>query len=409
MESPKVKVRRSTPCFLQNGLVTLFTIIVSQAAALLNGANAQPSGFRYQPIPREYLERQHVDSFRQRVIMLEQTSKNLEELLPQGYLKDGKVDYTQCLQAGLDKYRNVIFPPFPLLISTQGLRVSSGSTLVFKQGAKLLMQPNNLERYDIIKVIDVHDVEIYNPVLVGDRKQHTGTTGEWGSGISIRSSSNVTIVQPVISDCWGDGMGIGQSSIKNPVSENITIYGAVLDNNRRNGISIASVNGLRLLEPIAANSNGTLPMVGILIEPNGNYNTIQNVEISDAVTFNNANTGIAINILTLAGEIDRQCDISVNNHLDEGSRTGFYFSGVRTPTKGNPVEGLVHVCKAAWNNNGRQPFDVGRSFDYSPRLRFSSISINNRSLKDAADDPSNGQLRNMLKRIQAESKIKLDD
>lgn len=408
MEYTKVKVHRSMPRFLQSGLAVLFTIIVTLAAALPEGCNAQPSRFSYRAIPREYLKRQHVDSFKQRVSGLEQTSKNLEELLPHGYVKDGTVDYTRYLQAGLDTYRNVIFPPFPVLISTQGLRVGSGSTLVFKQGAKLLMQPNNLERYDMIKVFDASDVEIYNPVLVGDRKQHTGTTGEWGTGISIRSSSNVTVVHPVISDCWGDGMGIGQSSIKSPVSENISIYDAVLDNNRRNGISIASVNGLRLINPVAANSNGTLPMVGIHIEPNGNYNTVQHVEISDAVTFNNANTGIAINILTLAGKADQQCDISINNHLDDSSRIGFYFSGVRKPKEGTRVKGLIHVNQAAWNNN-RWPFDVGRSFDYSPGLTLRCISVNNMTLKDAASRPENGQLRNLLKRVQTESKIKLDD
>jgi hypothetical protein len=391
-----------------NKVATLAAIVVMQAAMLLQSCYAQPAGFRYKPIPRQYLDNQKADSFAQRISQLTQTSKDLETLLPPGHVKDGTVDYTQYLQAGLDQFRNVILPAFPMLINPQGLTVSSGSTLIFRPGSKLLLQPNNLERYDMIKVANVHDVEIYHPVLVGDRKQHTGTTGEWGAGISIRSSSNILIVHPLISECWGDGIGIAQTNSKTAPSSNISIYDAVLDDNRRNGISIASVIGLRLIRPIAANSNGTLPMVGIHIEPNGNYNTVQHVEISDAVTFNNANGGIAINILTLAGKIDRQVDITINNHLDMGSKIGFYFSGVRTPKEGSPVKGLIHINGASWNSNA-QPFDVGSFFDYAPDVRFSNISVDNKSVRGPAGQSANNRLQNAMRKVQAQSKIKFDD
>jgi hypothetical protein len=126
------------------------------------------------------------------------------------------------------------------------------------------------------------------------------------------------------------------------------------------------------------------------------------------VTYNNANTGIAINILTLAGRVPQQCDISINNHLDDSSRGGFFFSGVRRPKEGTPVKGLVHVNKAAWNNN-RWALDVGTAFDYSPGLTLSRISVNNMSLNEAASRPENGKMRNLLRRMRTVHKIKLED
>src|SRR5690606_29419791 len=125
---------------------------------------------------------------------------NLEKYLPHNYVKDGSIDYTIYMQKGLDENLNIQFPDFPVLINENGLNIRSNQKLNFSKNACLIMKPNSEERYGLLNLKNVSNVVINNPGLEGDRKNHKSSKGEWGMGINILSSRNITINNPYITE-----------------------------------------------------------------------------------------------------------------------------------------------------------------------------------------------------------------
>lgn len=120
--------------------------------------------------------------------------------------------------------------------------------------------------------------------LIGDKKKHTGTEGEWGHGINILKSKNVTIEGLNVKSCWGDCIYVGNES------SNIIIDNCNLNDVRRQGISVTSADGVVINGCTITNVFGTAPQHGIDIEPNKGE-SVNNVRIEN-VTISNCHGGI---------------------------------------------------------------------------------------------------------------------
>jgi hypothetical protein len=246
------------------------------------------------------------------------SSYYLENALPSGYVKDGSRDYTSYVQAVVNKYSNIVFPAFPIQINNSGILIGSNKTITFKEGSELRLKGSSASTYNILHMYNVSNVTLYNPVIVGDRNTHIGTSGEFGTGIGIRSSSNITIYNPNVTNCWGDGIYIGQSSTK-AVCKNIVIKDAYLRKNRRDGISIISVDGLLIDNIYAGYTDGTKPWAGINFEPNNPECELKNIRINNPVTENNGANGIQIIPFHMIGSTNKTADITIVNHIDRNS------------------------------------------------------------------------------------------
>lgn len=134
-------------------------------------------------------------------------------------------------------------------------------TDVVLEGAIHLV-PNSHSSSDII-YIKGNNVSIKGGgTIIGDKYIHTGTTGEWGMGVRIQNSKNVSIKNIGIRNCWGDCIYIGGGS------SNILIDSCVLDHGRRQGISITNADTVIIRKCIISNVNGVPPEYAIDIEPN---------------------------------------------------------------------------------------------------------------------------------------------
>lgn len=175
-----------------------------------------------------------------------------------------------------------------------GLNIPSNTTVNFDNGAILESLPSSNESYNIIKVWGVSNVKITgSPTIIGDRNTHLGTGGEHGMGISIKSASNVYVENANISNCWGDGIYVGEiGGSYQPYNKDVTIKNAKLDNNRRQGISVISVINLNIDNPTITNTNGTDPQSGIDFEPNNPNEYMQNVTVTNPIIHNNAKDGL---------------------------------------------------------------------------------------------------------------------
>ena len=114
----------------------------------------------------------------------------------------------------------------------------------------LHLVPNNKVVYGLIQLHDVENVTIKNGHLIGDRYQHSyvydaeGPTHEYGFGINIMASGNITVENMSIEQMTGDAIiMIGSAQALNPDGSNryctnVTIQNCRLFDCRRQGISV---------------------------------------------------------------------------------------------------------------------------------------------------------------------------
>ncbi|MBC7746059.1 MAG: right-handed parallel beta-helix repeat-containing protein, partial [Flavobacterium sp.] len=275
-------------------------------------------------------------------------------------VKDASIDYTGYIQEAIFKYDNLVFPSFPLLINDKGLKIGSNKTLTFLKGSELRLKASSKKSYAILDLKGVSNIEIYNPVIIGDRYKHLGDEGEWGMGISIKGSKNVKIFGAKIKDCWGDGIYIGQVDDR-ITCQNIYIKDAYLSKNRRDGISIISVDGLILDNVYAGYSDGTKPMTGINFEPNNAYCELKNIKVLNPRTENNGERGIQVVNRTMLEENDKNTDIVIVNHSDIGSpKNAFKLACNPTDDVRGKMYGFVSIINPNWVRSSKNdiPMDV---------------------------------------------------
>lgn len=322
-------------------------------------------------------------------------SQNIEDYLPENYVKDGSVDYTSYIQRAIDENSTVIFPAFPLLVNENGLILRSNQTLDFPEKSLLIMKPNNLERYGILNMIDVDHVTIKNPKLKGDRSQHLGNKGEWGMGIDIRSSSNIKIINPQINDSWGDAIYIGEIrkrdykkyNVRHLHNENILVKGGILDNNRRNGISVISVKGLTIDGTLIKNTSGTRPMAGIDIEPNRADQHIEDIVIRNVITQNNKEKGISYVPYRFWGDKNKNTSILIENTKDYGSGRPLNLAGITYKKQKElgaikKMTGSITIKNYEAHDN-KVPFAAGSIQKYSPEVKLINYQVFKNNARDS--------------------------
>lgn len=187
------------------------------------------------------------------------------------------------LQALIDSARPIPAGTY-YIDAAQALTLRSGAN-VNLSGVTLMAIPNALEKYAII-LIDGNDITLRQGTIIGERKQHKGSTGEWGFGVSIRLSSDVLLLDVVCRDCWGDGFYIGGAS-------NVTIDRCKSTGNRRQGLSIVEAKNVIVSGSTFQDTGGTRPSCGIDIEPNKG-SVIDGVSITNCTFRRNAGAHIAI-------------------------------------------------------------------------------------------------------------------
>lgn len=271
--------------------------------------------------------------------------------LPRGYSKNGSVDYTKYLQKAIDENNHVLMPNFPVLINDDGLELNNNSEILFSNKSELRLKPSDKGNYQVLRVHSKNNVHIYFPKITGDRYNHLNSSGEWGMGISIRSSSNVYVLNAAIKNCWGDGIYVGSDGSKK-ASQNIRIEHGNIDNNRRNGISIINVDSLVISNVVISNTNGTNPQVAIDFEPNNNKEVLKNIYLDNIYTFNNFNQGIFYCFNMLNGSKER-VDITLVNHIDKGAKAaiGIMNSVPKQYDNYEPVSGVLRLLNV--NGDGK--------------------------------------------------------
>ena len=184
----------------------------------------------------------------------------------------------------------------------------------------LRLASNEFKSCDIIRVEGCH-VKIYGKgSIIGDRFIHIGYQGEWGMGIRMDGSSDVTVSGLTIANCWGDCIYIGGGS------KNTQISDCLLRGSRRQGISITKADGVTISSCRIANISGTNPQYAIDIEPNKRC-VVDNVLIRD-VTVTDCEGGFRATLGKRTYGNARIGKVEIRNcHVMAKSRHTIHFAG----------------------------------------------------------------------------------
>ena len=147
-------------------------------------------------------------------------------------------------------------------------------------------------------------------------------THEWGMGINVSSSLNITIDNLTIKDGTGDGIYLYKKPLKSlRDNQNITIKNCTITNFRRQGISIIDANGLVIDNNNISKIYGTAPEAGIDFEPtHDKKQVLANIEIK--------NNNITPNVSVAAPTKDQKDKLGRGGAIDIYLREDFLSSNI---------------------------------------------------------------------------------
>jgi parallel beta-helix repeat protein len=243
----------------------------------------------------------------------------------------------------------------PRRIDVAGLKMRTGSRVRFAPNASVKLLKHNAIDYAVFQIADVQRVVLQDAVIDGSKELNAATGGEWGMGISVLGSSDVTIISPTTTNCWGDGIYIaGSFANKVPYSSKVKVFNHHASGCRRQGVSIISGVDVLFDHPVWTDIQGTAPSAGLDIEPNTNTDVIENIRIVSPYT-RNCEAGILVYLKELPGLRPKNVTISITGHRDEDSRgSSFIVSGLRL--RGYTVTGSITSTSAIWKRPGRGGF-----------------------------------------------------
>lgn len=214
------------------------------------------------------------------------------------------------------------------LIGTTGLIIPSNKNVDLNEST-IKCITNSRQNYNIFTIAEKENIILKNGTIIGDRATHTGATGEWGYGVAIKSSTNITLDNLKISECWGDGINLNNNGNGSILNKNITINNCICDSNRRQGMSIENGDTINVINSQFNNTGNnnlhTAPSAGCDVEPGAKQN-VKNV-LFDNCSFNsNYGAGLLLDGTKVSLITVNNCKLINNKQKGSNSSLAILYS-----------------------------------------------------------------------------------
>ena len=197
------------------------------------------------------------------------------------------------------------------------LIIPSNANIILDPGVVIQAMSGYAEDQQMIHIEGANNVSITGTPgqSIFQMRKAEYTSGEFRHCMRIAGSNNIFISGISCNNSGGDGLYIGDGST------GIYIFASTFDNNRRQGLSIASANSVTISDCAFTNTNGTGPSDGIDLEPNTAADQLQNILIQNSTIAGNAGNGltISLNPLTYASNPVSITINQVNSSNNAGS------------------------------------------------------------------------------------------
>lgn len=228
-----------------------------------------------------------------------------------GAIGDGISDDTVALQKAFAASKNILIKNGSYLISDT-IDVAS-DTVISLSNTKIFSNSKENKKY-IFNIAGKENVKIYGDNATLEMSK-PDTVQQ--ACIGIFNSKNILVDGVKLVKAGGDGIIIG-GGVTNE-SQDVIINNCVIDNARRNGISIVGgVDNIKIKNCVIKNTNGAIPQLGIDIETWSPELINRNIEVSGCRFENNTNGSLTVFEYTDGVKVhDNYFDGSVNVKVND--------------------------------------------------------------------------------------------
>ncbi|RKN74873.1 right-handed parallel beta-helix repeat-containing protein [Paenibacillus ginsengarvi] len=238
----------------------------------------------------------------------------------------------------------------------------------------------------LIRIKNVKNVLILGNGAVLKMNKAAYLTGEQAHIFDISGSENVTIERLSANDSGGDGFYVGNYEATKSYCKNVVLRDCTADNNRRQGLSIISVDGFLADGCRFTNTTGTAPKSGVDIEPNNNtgVDVLKKVRFVGCMADGNVGRGFLVSLQKLTASNER-VDITFENCRTRGNSFGssvnYGGDGVRA------VKGDVKFIDCMAENEQYGGYSVLSNSSESVKTTFVRCKAINCNTVNAPEDP----------------------
>lgn len=263
-----------------------------------------------------------------------------------GLIGDGTDEtekFQAMLNAAIGKQLKILRPQSKYKIGP--VDIPSNLDVFFEDSSVFEITPGLPEGKKWIDFKEKRDIVFRGKNILFQMLKEEYTAGEHRHCFNFEGAENIELRGVIARGSGGDGFHVGKSVAKTEVTnKNIRMYDCVADDNKRQGMSVTTVEGLHVEKSVFKNTNGIAPRCGLDIEPNDSIDKLKNVRFVDCDFNDNAGRGVDIMLKHLDATSDF-VDIEFENCRTNGNAYGFqpkYFN--------QGAKGIVKIIDCKSNN-----------------------------------------------------------
>jgi len=227
-----------------------------------------------------------------------------------------KNDSTSALQSAINSgAEKVIVPYMGSDWIVHPIKLASNQEIYFEPGVVVVAKKGEFKSTSdsLFKAVNKSNITLrgYGASLRMQKRDYMGLgykEGQWRMALLFAGCSNMKVLGLTLRDSGGDGVYLGAGKDKKQACKDILIKDCIFDNNYRQGISVISVENLRVDNCVFKNTSGHKPGAGIDLEPNHDHNRLVNIVISNCISLDNEGPGFVLGLHHLNAE---SSDISI--------------------------------------------------------------------------------------------------